>query len=237
MEEALGFFRAIEVWVYLFLGLVALYFIRKFLLAWQELRDAGFGLERENAQGRLNFAAIVLVLLLAMAISEFVMVSFIAPSMPGVEALPSPTLDLLATATTTLPASAPGALETMTPAATSSLPDLAGQENGCIPGQVEITSPQTGSEISGAVIITGTANIPNFGFYKLEMKRVEETSWLTILAGNEVATNATLGSWNASLLSPGDHQLGLVLTDNQGQILPACIVQVRVTNLPVTPEP
>jgi len=91
--------------------------------------------------------------------------------------------------------------------------------------------------VSEVVEILGTANIPNFGFYKLEMKRVEETSWLTILAGNELITNGTLGSWNTSLLSPGDHQLSLILTDNQGQVLEPCIIQVRVTNTAVTPQP
>jgi hypothetical protein len=77
---------------------------------------------------------------------------------------------------------------------------------------------------------------PNFGFYKLEMKRVEETNWLTILAGNEVKVDGTLGAWNTSLLSPGDHQLSLVVTDNQGNSLEPCIIQVRVTNL-TPPQP
>jgi hypothetical protein len=236
MEEALRFFQTIEKWVYLILGLVAFFFIRKFILSWQELRDAAFGLERENAQGKLNFAAIVLVVLLAMAISEFVLVSFVAPAVPGVEPLPSPTLDLLASPTITLAALTPEITPTGTLEGTIQ-PTQPGQQGGCIPGQIEITSPVNGSEIGGVVEIRGTANIPNFGFYKLEMKRVEETNWLTILAGNTVTTDATLGSWNTSLLSPGDHQLSLVLTDNQGQILPACIVQVRITVLSVTPQP
>lgn len=101
---------------------------------------------------------------------------------------------------------------------------------GCIPGQIIITSPQNGSEIQGTVVITGTASTPNFGFYKLEMKRADQNNWLTILAGNETKVDATLGSWNTSLLSPGDHQLSLVITDNQGASLDPCIIQVRVTN-------
>lgn len=236
LEETLRFFKAIETWVYLVIGLVALFFARRFILGWQELRDAAFGLERENARGRLNAAAIVLVLLLAMTITEFVLVSFVAPAMPGVDALPSPTLDLLASPTTTLSAEAAEAQGTPTPAPTG-ISATPGQPAGCIVGQVEITSPQSGSEIGGVVDITGTANIPNFGFYKLEMKRPEETAWLTILAGNTVANNALLGSWNTSLLPPGEHQLSLVLTDNQGASLPACIIQVRVTNLLTTPQP
>ena len=81
----------------------------------------------------------------------------------------------------------------------------------------------------------GTVDIPDFGFYKLEMKRPEETTWLTILAGNQIRQGETLGIWNTSLLPPGYHQLGLVVTDNQGKILAPCITQVRVTNPEVTP--
>jgi hypothetical protein len=100
---------------------------------------------------------------------------------------------------------------------------------------VLITSPQNGSEISGLVTITGTASIPNFGFYKLEMKRADEPNWQTILAGNEVVITGTLGSWNTSLFPPGDHQLSLVVTDNQGNSLPSCVIQVRLTN--IAPQP
>ena len=83
MEEALRFFRAFELWIYLLLGLGGLFYLRRFILAWQELRGAVFGLERESAQARLNQAASVLVLLLTMAVTEFFLVSFVAPSMPG----------------------------------------------------------------------------------------------------------------------------------------------------------
>jgi hypothetical protein len=230
MEEAIRFFRAYEVWIYLLLGLGGLLYVRKFILAWQELREAAFGLERDSAQARLNQSASMLALLIALFITEFFLVSFVAPTMPGAVPLLTPTLDLLATPTSTLPPTP--AAESGTPvAATPTLaPTLPTAGEGCIPGQIFITSPQNGSEIGGVVVITGTASIPSFGFFKLEMKRVDEENWLTILAGNEVKVDDTLGAWNTSLLSPGDHQLSLVVTDNQGQSMPPCIVQVRVTN-------
>ncbi len=93
MEEALRFFRAYEVWIYLLLAVGGLFYARKFILAWQELRDAAFGLERDHAQARLNQAASILVLLLAMAITEVVLVSFIAPAVPGAVPLPTSTLN------------------------------------------------------------------------------------------------------------------------------------------------
>lgn len=227
MEEALRFFRALEIWIYLGLGLLGVYALRKLTLAWQELRGAGFGLERESAQARLNRSASVLVLLLAAAIVEFVLVSYIAPAVPGAFALATPTVDLLATATTTLPAAA------TEPANSGTTPTPTSEQTvaaGCIPGQIEIVWPAEGIDISASVTITGTANIPNFGFYKLEMKRPEEANWLTILAGNEVKQNSNLGVWNTGLLAPGYHQLSLVVVDNQGSSMPPCVVQVRVIN-------
>lgn len=235
MEEALRFFRAYELWVYLLLGIGGLIYVRKFLLAWQELRGAAFGLERDSAQGRLNQAAAMLVLLLTMAIGEFVLVSFVAPAVPGAVPLLTPTLDLLATPTTTLPPSTltPGEAQLSETVTVTPTIDLTG--SGCIPDQIFISFPNEGDEISGAVDITGTVDIPDFGFYKLEMKRPEESNWLTILAGNQVRREETLGIWNTSLLPPGYHQLGLVVTNNQGKIYSPCITQVRVTNPEVAP--
>ncbi len=235
MEEALRFFRAYEVWIYLLLGLGGVIYIRKFILAWQELRGAAFGLERESAQGRLNQAASILVLLLTMGITEFVLVSFVAPTVPGAIPLLTPTLDLLATPTITLPPVTPQLGEASVQATVTVTPTAGLASSGCIPDQIIIMYPTDGIEISGAVEITGTVDIPNFGFYKLEMKRPEETDWQTILAGNDVKRKGILGIWNTSLLPPGYHQLGLVVTDNQGKSLPACITEVRVTNAQATP--
>ena len=226
MEEALSFFRAFETWIYLFLGLWGLIFIRRFFGAWQELRGAVFGLEREKAQTRLNQSASMLVLLLSIAVAEFVLVSFVAPALPGANLLPTPTLDLLATPTTTLAAGNPDDL-----AGTEALTDNAPQSTpnpGCIPGQIEIISPINGQEVSGVFEITGSANLLNFGFYKFEIKRPDESLWLTIQAGNSVVENGKLGDWDTTRLTPGEYQLGLIVVDNQAQPSPACIVQVRV---------
>ncbi len=245
MEEALRFFKAYELWVYLLLGLGALLFIRRFLVAWAELRGAGFGLERENAQARLNSAASVLVLLLLMAVVEFVLVSFVAPTVPA--PLLTPTLDPLATPTITLQAPEaqggtplPGGAPTAEGTALPGTPDPTGQPpgtpaaEGCIQNQVFIASPAEGQEIGGTVPISGTVNVENFGFYKIEMRRVEEQAWQTVLAGDQPQTAGQLGLLNTILFTPGDYLLGLVVVDNQGSSLPACTVHVRV--IEPTPE-
>ena len=230
MEEALSFFRAFEVWIYFLLGLGGLIYSRKFILAWQELREATFGLERDNAQTRLNQSASVLVLLLTMAVIVFILVYFVSPAVPSANMLPTPTLDLLATPTTTLPAGTPPADVPQGPSE-AIFPEIS-FENGCIPSQIEITSPENGTQVSGIVEISGSADIPNFGFYKFEIKRPDEVVWLTIQAGNAVVQNGKLGDWDTSRLIPGDYQLGLIVVDNQAKAAPACVINIRVVRSP-----
>jgi hypothetical protein len=238
MEEALSFFRTYEVWIYLILGFIGLYYVRKFILSWQELRGATFGLERESAQGRLNSAASILVLILTIIMAEFVMVSFVGPTFPETIPLLTPTLDLLASPTITLEIT-PENVE-LTPGQVTDTPLPENQlaaESGCVPDQILIGFPTDGSDVRDIIDIRGTANIANFGFYKLEMKRPDEQNWLTILAGNEVKQDAVLGSWNTSLLTPGAYQLALEVVDNQGSALPACIVNIHVVGTEGTPQP
>jgi hypothetical protein len=236
MEELLSFARAFEVWIYLLFVLCGLFFIRKFILAWQELRGAAFGLERESAQSRLNQAASMLVLFLTMAVTEFVLVSFVAPAVPGAIPLPTATLDMLATPSITLPASTQGNNSNQA----TGVPIFQGiaPVSGCLPGQIEISIPKNGEEVSGVVALIGTANIPNFGFYKFEIKRPDETVWLTIQAGNEPRQNNKLGDWDTSRLSPGEYQLALVVVDNQAKASQPCVIQLRVgKTVPTTPGP
>ncbi|MFM8320904.1 MAG: hypothetical protein ACKOC5_08325 [Chloroflexota bacterium] len=230
MEETLRFLRTFEAWIYLSLGIVGVYFVLRFSRAWQELQGASFGLERESAQVRLNQAASALVLVLSAAVVVFMLVSFVAPTMPGIN-LPTPTLNLLATATTTLP---PGVTPSPgTPGAGD--PGMQGDllaASGCVAGQAELSLPRMGDEVSGIVPVMGTANIPNFGFYKFEIKRPNEANWLTIQAGNTVRVGDKLGDWDTTRLSPGEYQLGLVVVDNEGQALPPCVIQLRVARSP-----
>lgn len=239
MEEALGFFRTYEIGIYLILGLAGIVYLRKFSLAWQELRGAAFGLERESAQGRLNQAASVLIFILALIMSEFILVSFVLPNNPDLPALPTPTLNLLTTPTTTLEAT-PNSTAiggNASPVTPTTPPAEELTTNGCIAGQIEITAPQDGSQVNGIIDVIGSANIPDFGFYKLEMRQPGEQNWLTILAGNEIKQGTVLGSWNTSLINAGDYQLRLVVVNNAGQALPACQVQVHVTTSLETPQP
>lgn len=229
MDEILRFFRTYEIMIYVGLGGLALWEIRKFVLAWEELRTAAFGLERESAQTRLNQATVLLVLFLMIAVGEFSLVSFVAPSVPGATPLLTPTIDLLATPTITLAPSAE-VTEQITPALTASpLPAGTAGANGCVPGQLEFNSPKNGDTINGKVTLIGSVNYPNLGFYKYEVARPGETIWLTIQAGDQIKKKENLGEWDTRSLTPGDYMLHLVATDNQSNLLGTCQILVHVT--------
>lgn len=222
VEDALRFLRTWEVYIYGVLLLWLLWQIRNFILAWEEMRGAAFGLERENAQARLNRAAIMLMLILTAAMAEFIVISFIVPAVPGAIPLMTPTVDLLATPTITL---SPELFDQATSTLSS---EQAPQGIGCIPGQLTLTSPKDGAEISGVVILTGTVDIPNFGFYQYEVARPGETIWLTIQVGREIRREQTLGEWDTRTIPQGEYLLRLVATDNQGEPLATCTIRVRV---------
>ena len=137
MVEALSFVRTFEAWIYLLLGVGALIYIRKFILAWQELQDAGFGLERESAQARLNLSAGMLVLILVLGIGVFMLVSFVAPTVPGANPLLTPTVNLLATPTTTLqPTASLSEPEQITPSPSQA----SSGASACQPDSINITT-------------------------------------------------------------------------------------------------
>jgi len=221
----LRYLKELEYLIYIILGIFTVWQLRKFYSAWEELRAAAFGLERESAQARLNRSAALLVILLFLATAEFGMVSFIIPAIPGVEPLPTATLDLLATPTITL------AAETVTSSADvqeTSLPGTEIIQTGCIPGEVMITFPENDSTVQGVVEVEGTVNIADFGFYKFEISRSGTDSWLTIQAGDSPKDNEELGFWDTTQLESGNYYLRLIVIDNQGIQREPCAVYLYV---------
>ena len=225
VEEAVKFFREYEISIYSLLGVVILYAVIRLVQAWEDYRKAAFGMERESAQGKLNQSATMLFLLIALVVAEFSLVTFVAPSLPGANPLPSPTLDLLATPTTTPQSTLLVDQEVISEIPVPTPTEIVGP--GCT-DQVLIKSPKDGDSISGVVVVEGTADIPNFGFYKYEIARPGETIWLSINAGDQIVQDGVLGEWVTSVLPPGDYQLRLVVADHQGKILPPCVIQVRI---------
>lgn len=208
--------------IYIALAIGAMFAFRGMWRSWREWRDAVFSLEREFALQRLVRATILALFILGAVFAEFFIATFIAPSLPASDILATPTLNLLVTPQGTL---APG----QTPLAiTQPVPN---GMSGCVPDKIIITSPKPGDPgVSGTIKITGTADVPNFGFYKYEVAPVGSQNWATIAAKPKPVKNDELGEWNTLPFTNGDYFLRLVVIDNVGASLDPCVIAVRVMN-------
>lgn len=225
MVEFYKFLDTYEALMYIVLAIGGMFSFRWLWRSWREWRIAVFSLEREFSARRLGRSTAISVLILILFCSIFSVTSFVIPGLPADAFLATSTLDFISTPTGTL---SPELLTQFANApAGTSVPNTA----GCVANQINITYPQAGIEISGAIELTGTVNIPNFGFYKYEVAPAGSDTWATIAAGRVVVNEGSLGRWDTTALTPGDYQLRLVVIDNQGAILPACIVPVRVVPL------
>lgn len=227
MDEILRFLVNYEAWIYIFLGIGGLVYLRGVVRATREWRGASFGLEKENARYRFSIAMTILLVFVVLAVAEFFLVSFLVPNLPQSTNLATPTIDLLATSTVTLPV---GTRPAVTPT-TAARTDVPVDQVGCTPGKVEWLLPKEGGELKGTVILKGIINVATIGFYKYEYSAQGSDVWMTIAAGKETGPNNELGgAWNTAQLPSGDYRLRLVVYDYENRALPACVINIRIVS-------
>lgn len=217
--------RALDVYkeaIFLILAVGGILTFRWLWKAWREWQLSVYKLEREFAMRRLSQSLTFSLLVVILLCAEAILVIFVIPGLPASFFIPTPTLDVLARPAGTL------SPEMLTQAAIAPQPAVSANMQGCVPNQIMISSPKPGEEVKGKIEVKGTVNIPNFGFYKYEVALRGSDTWATILAGTEVKMDALLGQWDTTALTPGDYQLRLVITDNQGESLPPCSIPVRI---------
>lgn len=215
MEEALLLISSLQGWIYVLLLLAGLVYLR-LALKWQgEVRSSQFGLERERAGSKRSRAAGMLVLILAATAATFVVSIFLAPQLPA---------SLQPTAVPTISLLEPEAIRGST-----SVPQLAPNEAGCLNEGATITSPTSGEQVRGLVEVRGTADILNFAFYKIEIRPSQPNSvWQVITAGTETLSEDALGTWDTSLVENGVYLLQLVVTDTAGNAPLPCTIEIVV---------
>ncbi len=224
MSSLLRFLERYEIIIFLVAGLIILVSARKTYISWREWSRSIFGLEKEHAQQKFNSALTVLVFSVLLVIGLFVVNTFITPTIPGVQQLPTPTIDLTLQPPTATPA------PTIVITGEGLIPTITSYfSRGCIPDQIDWTDPQNGDTITGRVELKGTVNIENLGFYKYEYAPSGTDTWTTIAAGNAKIINEPFGgAWDTRALVPGEYELRLVVNDNQNNSLPACVIQVII---------
>lgn len=220
MDALFRFLVEYELLIYLILGIGAVLVGSSLWLAWREWRTAVFGLEKELSFQKVRLSGAFFILFLMFSLTQFCLVTFVAPFLPSGIFQMTPTVALLQTPSVTL-----------SPAELTAQPTVVLAPPGsvdCVPGQIMISSPAPGSEVKGKIVISGTVDVQNFGFFKYEYSLAGNDSWATIAAGDQPIRNGELGVWDTSQITPGDYQVRLLVTDNLGKALPACIIPVRI---------
>ncbi len=227
MPGLLNFLQTYQTLIYLFLGAAFLLYALRGWRAWRRLQNAIFGLEREHAEERLRQSVWGMGLTFFLVLTVFAAATYVAPYRAAV-ILPTPTVSLSGTPGTGTPATAGVPLETPTP-----IPPPRVNTEGCVPGKVEITQPPSGHTISGEVNIEGSAILPNFGFYKVDIAPEDQALFLTIFASHTPVKNGALvEKWDTTTIPPGDYVLQLVVVDNQGKSLPPCRIRIHIAPPP-----
>jgi hypothetical protein len=226
MTDILLFLAENELWVYGLLAAAGLLYARRAVLRYLDVRRAIFGLERERALARMRRSLALLGLTIAAGVGTVIITSFIVPTLPaGLLGTPAPTISLLVTPGAEAPTLEPGYVSA------TALPEGPLDTSGCLNLEATILEPVAGASIGGMVEIRGTANITNFGFYKIEYRPSGgEAAWQPILAGDEPVIEGKLGEWDTQLVvGSGDYLLRLVVADTAGNAPWPCVVPVRIT--------
>lgn len=99
----------------------------------------------------------------------------------------------------------------------------------CPNPQVQITSPTAGATISGRnVPIRGTANTPDFVFYKVQYMSATMSDWHELYQNDVPVVDDILLTWDTTTVIPGQHKLVLRVHDPTGNYT-ECEIQVTVT--------
>lgn len=214
MDTALALLARYEAELYGLLGALALASLVFFWAAQRRLDQTPFGLEKDAARRRQNAALAAFVVIIAAGLAVFAFNRYALPAAgpAGVAGTPAPDA-------TPLPSPTP--IQSGGP--------LVVDSSGCQNPAVTLTQPASGEKISGAYEIRGTANIPNFAFYKVEMSGAATSgAWVTLAVGNVPQVNSPLGSFDTAPYQSGEYAFRLVVTDNVGRAAPPCVIVVSL---------
>ena len=233
--------------IYIALIIGAAFYVREIIVARQDLQQSLYSLEREAANSRLWRSFLMLGLLGLVAAATLILSTVVAPQVTtGVGRAtptaaftlptntPTPTFQPTPTRTPRPPTPVPG---TLTPTVAGAVPEVPTPTAlplpaACPDPNVQIVAPVAGQVFSGEIQVRGTADAPNFAFYKLTLNG-PATGNVTQTAGDVVRApvrDGVLGAIDpANLLSqPGVYMVGLVVVDNTGNELPHCDVSIVV---------
>lgn len=117
----------------------------------------------------------------------------------------------------------------------SPVPGAAASPTPATPGPAgtvcRITSPADGSQVSGAIILVGSAATEQFLFYKVEVNGPQTGGIWASLLGNVIYTpvaNGVLGTANLGGWEPGSYSVRLVIVDTTSNEVAACYLGLEI---------
>ena len=234
---------------YILLGIVGVILLRAIQIALKERSRSIFDLERERATARLNqnifyFLVVCFVgggifytvnnLIAGLALPEVTptptAISFLPSTPTSHPLLPTPTPTVTPTSRPTqppLPSGGPN-LDAASPSQPSAevVPINEGIPPACPSPGVQISQPFDGATVSGVIQLTGTAQIDNFSYYKVEF-RVPGRDW-SFIESYESPGTGVIASWNTATVPPGNYEFRLVVVDITGNFPKPCEIQLNV---------
>ena len=247
VERVLQFAAQYQWWLYGFLGLLLLFYLRRALVARQQGRRSIFKLEQEQARTRYGRSMIVVLVLLAMGAVVFGLTNFLGPELnrppvptpgPTNGPLSEPTLTptplpptITPTPTATKPAPTRVVVTTPTPLVVVTPTPLV-RPPSCPNPNARLTSPGMNQAVRGDVSIRGTANIAGFQYYKVEVAagaNPGDQGWGVVGVLHDAPQDGgVLETFNSGAYAPGVYTLRLVVVDSSGNYPEPCRVTVTV---------
>lgn len=250
MEPVVEFLADYQWWIYGVLGVVLLFYLRRAVLARREGARSIFKLEQEQARTRYSRSVAISAIVLVVMVAVFATANPLATA-PVTTPVPTATETTGPLAASTLTPTPPAA--TITPTATptqerptrppdrpTTTPEVMAiasptpmtRPAACPNPGVQITSPGVNQVIAGNFPVRGTANIPNFQYYKIEVgpgSSPKDQDWIVVgQLQQRPVSGGVLETFNSNAYPAGVYTLRLVVVDQTGNYPGPCSVTIRV---------
>jgi hypothetical protein len=226
-------------------------YLREIFAARLDRKQSLYSLEREAANARASRGVLMIFVLGLLAGATYVLSTFVAPTLTTAQPETTPTPPFTLTTETPTPTfqpsptrtprptltptgQAPAPLEPTPPAEAASPTPTAPPlpPASCPDPNVQLVAPVAGQTFNSPIQLRGTADSPNFAFYKFTLKG-PATNEVALTVGEvvrEPRREAVLGDIDTVnlLAQPGLYVISLIVVDNTGNESPACSVPVII---------
>jgi hypothetical protein len=246
MEQVLRLIADYQWWIYAVLGVILLFYMRRAIAARQQGVRSIFKLEQEQLHLKYRRSVMFSAVVLLVMVGVFMLANplrlapevtpepspsttsgpLLAPTLTPTA--PPPTITATATATRVLPTPPNRPTATSQAAVATEVPQV--RPAACPDPNRRITSPGINQVVQGNVPVRGTADHPNFDYYKIEIGSGPNPEQWTVVGQLHRApvVGGVLESLNAAAYPPGVYTLRLVVVDVTGNFPEPCQVTITV---------